>query len=176
MPWGVTNHFAQSGARGSRGLRDGLDAGRGQQGRRLTPAPLASAPSACTSPVCPLPGLCLTWSPETQPEWTCADRLLPSLGPGACRRPEGRVQTHTHAHTRAFSRTHAPARTPPCLCALTHTALLALPLPLQGLLLHDMQAQTDSSHRAGWGLTLRSLWTTPIWWQWRTASRICWMQ
>lgn len=23
------------------------------------------------------------------------------------------------------------------------------------------------------GLTFRSLWTTPIWWQWRTASRIC---
>lgn len=26
------------------------------------------------------------------------------------------------------------------------------------------------------GLTLRSRWTTPIWWQWSTASRICWMQ
>lgn len=25
-------------------------------------------------------------------------------------------------------------------------------------------------------LTLRSRWTTPIWWQWSTASRICWMQ
>lgn len=25
-------------------------------------------------------------------------------------------------------------------------------------------------------LTFRSRWTTPIWWQWRTASRICWMQ
>lgn len=39
----------------------------------------------------------------------------------------------------------------------------------------DMQVQTAApAGRAG--LTFRSLWTTPIWWQWSTASRICWMQ
>lgn len=44
------------------------------------------------------------------------------------------------------------------------------PPPLTG------HSGTDEAPGTAGGLTLRSLWTTPIWWQWRTASRICWIQ
>lgn len=60
-----------------------------------------------------------------------------------CKHTRTHTRVHSHAHMHTFS------CTPPCLCALTHTSVLALPLPLQGLLLHDMQAQTARTEQGG---------------------------
>ena len=48
--------------------------------------------------------------------------------------------------------------------------------PTRHTLTHTYTHTHRRTHTPCRWLTLRSLCTTPIWWQWSTASRICWMQ
>lgn len=87
------------------------------------------------------------------------------------------MRTHTRSHTHTSHRhNHAPSRTQARTFTHTGTYRSVLTGALRPLI-RDMQVQTQALARsARQGLTLRSLCTTPIWWQWRTASRICWIQ
>lgn len=104
------------------------------------------------------------------------------------------LQTQTHAHTYSYMcqctcthvHTHSHRRTPShentrehTYANIPHTHVSSGALPYPRVSPQTQHAVTDDRHLAqseGGELTLRSLWTTPIWWQWRTASRICWMQ
>ena len=77
----------------------------------------------------------------------------------------------THLHMKTHKNTHM--QTSP------HTRVFwctALPPSLPLNTTCSYRRQKPGRVGEGGELTLRSLWTTPIWWQWRTASRICWMQ
>ena len=168
-------------------------------GPELTPTPLASAPPVHTSPVCPPARSVSHLEPGMTPQVTCANRLifdhcLSVLKPGGIWR-DVRAHTHTHTCARAFSHACTHMHTQVHTCAHSHTSACTFLHPHTQAHAHShaaapgtptappgppfsRHAGTDDRHLAeqGGGLTLRSLWTTPIWWQWRTASRICWMQ